>query len=185
MVWYRVLRVSEVNNIDWSRPTTPAEVIARAGGRRRYNAQRQDEAVIRLCRMLGLFREYGVGYGVKARIARELGVHRSTITRDFRAAVWIHERECPTCLTMVDDKQWERVADYQGFGIHPLSEQGQQDIWAVNAIRDALPMVLGDFGFYVGYDDEVITHPDVPSVEEKKVTVADLACKIAAGAFTI
>jgi hypothetical protein len=30
----------------------------------------------------------------------------------------------PTCLTMVDDKQCERVADYQGFGIHPLSEQG-------------------------------------------------------------
>jgi hypothetical protein len=45
--------------------------------------------------------------------------------------------------------------------------------------------VLGDFGFYVGYDDEVITHPDVPAVEEKKLTVADLACKIAARAFTV
>jgi hypothetical protein len=86
---------------------------------------------------------------------------------------------------MIDDKVWRKIAGTQGFGIHPLSRQGQDDIWAVNAIREALPGVLGDFGFYVGYDDEVITHPDVPAVAVANVTVADLACKIAAGAFRV
>jgi DNA invertase Pin-like site-specific DNA recombinase len=94
MVGYREFPYREVNNNDWSRPTSPAEVIARAGGRRRYNARRQDEAIVRRCRMLGLLREYGHGPGVKARIARELGVHRSTITRDYQAIIWVHEREC-------------------------------------------------------------------------------------------
>jgi hypothetical protein len=179
------LLYSEVNNNAWSAPTSPAEVIARAGGRRRYNAKRQNEALIRRCRMLELFAEYGHGPGVRARIARELGVHRSTITRDFQAVVWVHEHACPTCCTMIDDKVWRKIAGTQGFGIDPLSRQGQDDIWAVGVIRDALPGILADFGFFACYDDEVITHPDFPAVEEKKLTVADLACRIAAGAFTV
>jgi hypothetical protein len=82
-----------------------------------------------------------------------------------------------------DDRRQGLAEDrrHPGFGIDPLSRHGQDDIWAVNAIRDALPGVLGNFGFYVVHDDEVITHPDVPAVEEKRVTVSDLACKIAAG----
>jgi hypothetical protein len=34
-----------------------------------------------------LWGEYHFDYGVKERIARELGVHRSTITRDLRPAL--------------------------------------------------------------------------------------------------
>jgi hypothetical protein len=60
------------------------EVCRRAGGRRRYNKMRQVRAFKRLMMVKSLCLGYGTGYGSQARIARELGVHRSTICRDFQ-----------------------------------------------------------------------------------------------------
>jgi len=55
--------------------------IARAGGRRRYNAERQAEAVWRRDQIPVLFIRYNL---TQSQIARRLGVHRSTISRDFK-----------------------------------------------------------------------------------------------------
>jgi hypothetical protein len=68
--------------------TAPDDVVAsRAGGRRRYNAWRRRLALqrrVEVARLLGegnLLREWGK----QTRIARQLGVSRSTICRDVKA----------------------------------------------------------------------------------------------------
>jgi hypothetical protein len=70
------------------RPTTWEEVCKRAAGRCRYNACRRVRALCRrleVCRRLG---KYGMtDRGVQARIARELGVSRSTVCSDMRALI--------------------------------------------------------------------------------------------------
>ncbi len=88
----------------WPLRTDPATAHLRAGGRRRYNAWRQLKAAYRRAEILRLAVEkYGVfpGFGVPAKvarmgvtlptdrgiiskIARELGVHRSTVCRDCK-----------------------------------------------------------------------------------------------------
>lgn len=65
----------------WSRRTTDTEAARRAGGRRRYNAERQAAARARLNKVAEL---YLAGVRNKAEIARRLGVHRSTVCRDFK-----------------------------------------------------------------------------------------------------
>jgi hypothetical protein len=54
---------------------------------------------------LGLFE-----HGAKAAMARELGVHRSTVTRDFQVlfSAW-DVVECPTCGSLVERWKWERL----------------------------------------------------------------------------
>src|SRR5438132_11335174 len=71
-------------------PATPphAEVAARAGGRRRYNSVRQFNSTLRRAQVIELAKEHGLGRGARAQIARELGVHRSTITRDLDAVLY-------------------------------------------------------------------------------------------------
>jgi IS30 family transposase len=69
----------------WSDPTDPRNAARRAGGRRRYNATRQFLAAERRLKVARLVHEYGNDWGVRARIAQELGVHRSTVTRDIQA----------------------------------------------------------------------------------------------------
>jgi hypothetical protein len=72
---------------EWSRRTDWNTVCARAAARRKYNearrhfaGRRRDELV------LPLLLQYGFDdWGTCARIARELGCHRSTIVRDRRA----------------------------------------------------------------------------------------------------
>lgn len=79
----------------WSAPTTPEAAARRAGGRRRYNAQRKFVAEYRrtILRELlfakGRLRERGV----QAKLARDLGVSRATICRDIRVLL----RECQPC----------------------------------------------------------------------------------------
>jgi hypothetical protein len=56
-----------------------------------------------------LFAEYGFARGARARIARELGVNRSTVSRDVRT-LWAPEGEtCPTCERMMTYKAWEQL----------------------------------------------------------------------------
>lgn len=94
----------------WSKPLSPSDAARRAGGRTRYNAQRGDMAMLRRIEVVRLLLAYGLGRGVRARIAKELNVHPSTITRDCQALFTADRRPCPTCGTVIDDKKWARIA---------------------------------------------------------------------------
>ena len=70
-------------NSNWKAKTNFDEVCWRAAGRRRYNAQRQAEALKRFKEVLKLISPPdGRKRGSQAELARALGVHRSTISRD-------------------------------------------------------------------------------------------------------
>ncbi len=70
----------------WGKSTSWVEVCARAGGRRRYNAQRQNLRNQR--RNIIIFRTAGLSLdtrGLQAALAEALGVSKATISRDFKA----------------------------------------------------------------------------------------------------
>jgi hypothetical protein len=60
------------------------QVCRRAAGRKRFNAWRQRRAVERRFLVMKLLEELGGSHGVQARIAKILGVARSTITADLQ-----------------------------------------------------------------------------------------------------
>jgi putative protein kinase ArgK-like GTPase of G3E family len=69
----------------WSAPVSDHEAHRRAGGRAHYNTIRKYRALMRQIEVLRLFDVYsGFIYRVQARIARELGVSRSTVSRDVK-----------------------------------------------------------------------------------------------------
>src|SRR5687768_223362 len=75
----------------WNQHTSFDAVCRRAGGRRHYNAVRRLKRDQRLNRVVELIGTYGlVKHGARARIARESGVHKSTITRDLQAILAKH-----------------------------------------------------------------------------------------------
>jgi DNA invertase Pin-like site-specific DNA recombinase len=65
----------------WHRPTTPADVYRRAGGRRHRNALRRAAAWAR--RRVVAYRL--LAGASQSEIARALGVHRATVCRDLAA----------------------------------------------------------------------------------------------------
>ncbi len=88
---------------------TWGQVCRRAGGRRGYNAQRQFAAAYRrseVARLLlaGVGRRHSGLTGQQAEIARQLGVHPSTISRDLAAIQrhWQNGGLCPVCGHGVD-----------------------------------------------------------------------------------
>jgi hypothetical protein len=101
----------------WSMPVSDDLAHRRASGRRRYNARRQLQAAARrddLIRLWAIANDRGglglFEWGVRADMARQLGVHRSTVTRDLTRifADW-QTRPCPTCTTMVEERQWREL----------------------------------------------------------------------------
>ena len=66
------------NELSWD------ETCRRAGGRRRYNRVRQFRANYRLTQVVKLLHQTGFRRGHQTKIAKALGVHRSTISRDLR-----------------------------------------------------------------------------------------------------
>jgi DNA invertase Pin-like site-specific DNA recombinase len=76
---------------------TAEQIFKRAGGRRRYNLERQRAAEARLKEVERLLALYGAWRrGVRARIARELGVSRATVTRDVQVIeLWAWARAHP------------------------------------------------------------------------------------------
>jgi len=90
----------------WGKPISAAEVARRAGGRARYNRERQDGAILRrleivefsLRRQLSLYER-----GAQAELARVLRVSRSTISRDVAKimAEARARRACPSCGTSI------------------------------------------------------------------------------------
>jgi transposase len=92
----------------WSASTDWETVCRRNAGRRRYNALRRLLRDRRRRQVLDLLLEDGLlTHGAKARVARALGVHKSTITRDVAAILHTHAT-CPTCESVVPLGRFER-----------------------------------------------------------------------------
>jgi len=69
------------------------------GGRSHYNSLRKQKALLRRERVVGLLDTYGWSHGAQRRIASELQVSPSTVSRDF---AYLRKRShvCPTCGTL-------------------------------------------------------------------------------------
>jgi hypothetical protein len=90
----------EVSN-DWSGSTDWATVCKRNAGRRHFNSVRNFQRAHRRKQVVELLVRYGmIDHGVKARIARELGVHKCTITRDVKYLLEA-TRPCPRCGSLI------------------------------------------------------------------------------------
>lgn len=83
--------------------TALTEIVKRAGGRRRYNAERQEA---RIARRLTITRVAGGmvilnPHGIQTRLAGILKVNRSTICRDIEAIreEWRHHHICRYCVS--------------------------------------------------------------------------------------
>lgn len=105
----------------WTAPTTREVATKRGVGRNRYNTRRRDAVLLRrgaILRMWG-----GGAYlphvrGSRSMLARQFGVNRSTVARDFR---WCQEQitpyACPTRRGMMTGAEWrelERSGRVQG-----------------------------------------------------------------------
>jgi hypothetical protein len=85
----------------------------RTGGRRRINAQRHREAERRRDVVVGMVAVYDLEHGVRQRIAKVLGVHPSTVSRDIKAALYLlRETLPPTPYT--PNTAWIRVLESLG-----------------------------------------------------------------------
>jgi len=74
------LLMSVQDGSGWAR-----DPIRAAGGRRRYNADRQIRARLRQVEVVKLLIAYGGNRGANVRIAKELGVSEATVSRDIKA----------------------------------------------------------------------------------------------------
>jgi hypothetical protein len=93
---------------NWSAATDP-DTAARRAGRRRHNKLRKLAAISRSMKVLELLDTVSPGRGAKAQIARQLGVHRSTITRDIQRVLNVARgRYCPFCVAR---RNRERLAE--------------------------------------------------------------------------
>jgi hypothetical protein len=74
---------------EWSEWTSDKEAYRRAGGRRAHNAWRQSMALYRQMRLMEIIARNRVDLwsrnGAQKRLARALGVSKSTISRDIKA----------------------------------------------------------------------------------------------------
>lgn len=86
-----------MNNNSWPERVSDRTAARRAGGRRHYNALRKRKAVDRRHKLLFYWARHP--HMSKADLARLLGVHRSTVTRDIQAlkAAESWYSECPLC----------------------------------------------------------------------------------------
>jgi hypothetical protein len=85
----------------WSATTDWETVCKRSAGRRRYNAWRTFKKEYRRKQVAELLAQYGLlDHGVQARMARELGVHKSVISRDVQFLL-TQRVECPCCGSLV------------------------------------------------------------------------------------
>jgi arginine repressor len=75
---------------------TSKEIFRRAGGRRKYQALRRHEALLRRGEIIEQLKVLGFQRGTQATIARLTGWSEATISRDFKR---ICERfgPCPKC----------------------------------------------------------------------------------------
>jgi hypothetical protein len=100
----------------WPDLTTNDEAARRAGGRRNYNAFRQRQALQRRAKVLTMLKEYPnpVEHGIRARLARELGVSRSTISRDLAFLFYVPRETLPPLPRPTSDAEWIRTLEPLG-----------------------------------------------------------------------
>lgn len=89
----------------WSAPTTPRVVALRAGGRRRLNRQRQQDARLRPEQVLYWYAKWRHLPAVQARLAEAFDLSPATISRYVRGAKSATaEAICPMCGMMATEK---------------------------------------------------------------------------------
>jgi hypothetical protein len=81
----------------WSRPISAAEAYRRAGGRRRYNRERQINAILRRADVLDLLK---VGGYTLEQIGALTGTSTSTAARDVHRLMRLGVSVCPQCNTV-------------------------------------------------------------------------------------
>ncbi len=78
---------------NWGCGTNDSEASRRAGGRRKYNAVRQSMALIRQAEVAKMYCAGGFRWGIQSEIARKLGVHRATVSRDVKLIMKVLHEE--------------------------------------------------------------------------------------------
>jgi hypothetical protein len=71
---------------EWQKRVSRGDMLRRAFGRTRHNLRRQLYAELRMLEVIEMLRERGAGRGELTRIAHEIGVNRSTVSRWVAAA---------------------------------------------------------------------------------------------------
>ena len=101
---------------NWSQLTSNSEAARRAGGRRQYNfhrhllaGHRQRIVLDKLSREEDIFKR-----GLRSRIAKELGVSRSTISRDIRHLISIPGMTLAYRPSKTLDAKWIRTLEPLG-----------------------------------------------------------------------
>jgi len=92
---------------NWTTQTDLQTASRRAGGRRAYNRRRTCAALFRLRQVLNELKETGFARGYKSEIARRLGLHRSTINRDFKRLTLL-EKGCSFENIKIISQTWHR-----------------------------------------------------------------------------
>jgi hypothetical protein len=70
---------------NWQARVSDADARRRAAGRRKFNEKRRQAAYQRRDQVQQAWLEQGETWGWQTRLARQLGVHKSTISRDVTA----------------------------------------------------------------------------------------------------
>ena len=99
-----------MSNNNWSRPTDWDTVCRRNAGRRHYNAVRQFLRLRRRGQLVALLNQHHLllcHRGTQARLARELGVSRTTVCRDVQFLLTLNTA-CPCCGALVPRERVER-----------------------------------------------------------------------------
>jgi hypothetical protein len=81
----------------WSKPVSAEEAYRRAGGRRRYNRERQINAILRRVEVLDLLK---VGGYTLEQIGALTGTSTSTAARDVHRLMRLGVSVCPQCNTV-------------------------------------------------------------------------------------
>jgi len=89
-------------------PTSSDQAFRLVAGRRAYTEQRQLQARRRHVEVLCRVKERGFDRGVQAQIAKELGVHRSTITRDIKK-IFTDGEPCARCERYMTYEEWRQL----------------------------------------------------------------------------
>lgn len=100
----------------WPDLTTNDEAARRAAGRRNYNAFRQRQALQRRAKVLALISESPnpMEHGIRTRIAKQLGVSRSTISRDIAFLLYVPRETLPPPPRPRSDAAWIRTLEPLG-----------------------------------------------------------------------
>ena len=105
----------------WTNPVSKDEAQKRAGGRRSYNARRQNAALLRQHQIADLLRDMSGGlfdWGFRSELSRKFGVSRATITRDLQHLMRLYD-SIDYAIAYLDFARWHRRDEGQSLGPRP------------------------------------------------------------------